>query len=272
MLRLALATLLALVPLAARAQTEQQALVDRATLAVQEMLAGANSNDIVNLMKRARGALICPRVFRAGFFFGGEGGSCVLVGRAGAEGTAPAGAVPITATPLAAPAAAAPAAAPPGAAQAGSAPAGTAPPAPAPAGAPWSSPAFYGMGSGSFGLQFGIEDSEVIFVVLTDKGLRALLDSQFKFGADAGIAVATIGAGIQGSTTAALRADIVAFSMARGLYAGISLQGSIIAARSEWNQIYYGKPLSSQQIVLNLEGQNPGADPLKEMLARFSNG
>jgi lipid-binding SYLF domain-containing protein len=244
MIRFALAALLALPPLAARAQTEQQALVDRATLTVQEMLTTGNSADIVNLMKRARGALICPRVFRAGFFFGGEGGGCVLVGRSGAESAAPAA----------------------------PAPAGTASAAAAPAGAGWSSPAFYGMGSGSFGLQIGIEDSEVIFVVLTDKGLRALLDSQFKIGADLGIAVATIGAGIQGSTTAALRADIVAFSQARGLYAGVSLQGSIIAARSEWNQAYYGKPLSSQQIVLNMEGQNPGADPLKEMLARFSNG
>jgi lipid-binding SYLF domain-containing protein len=276
MIRFALAALLALTPLAARAQTEQQALVDRATLTVQEMLTTGNSSDILNLMKRARGALICPRVFRAGFFFGGEGGGCVLVGRSGAEGAAPAaapaGTVPVTATPLAAPAAAAPAAPRAGSVPAASAAAAAAPAAAAPAGAAWSSPAFYGMGSGSFGLQIGIEDSEVIFVVLTDKGLRALLDSQFKIGADLGIAVATIGAGIQGSTTAALRADIVAFSQARGLYAGVSLQGSIIAARSEWNQTYYGKPLSSQQIVLNMEGQNPGADPLKEMLARFSNG
>ena len=87
-----------------------------------------------------------------------------------------------------------------------------------------------------------------------------------------GIAVATIGVGIQGSTTAALRADIVAFAQASGLYAGISVEGSILSARSEWNQTYYGQPLSAQQIVLNAQGQNPGAEPLKEMLARFSNG
>ena len=229
MIRLVLAAVLALLPLAARAQTEEQALVDRATLTVQEMLSTNNNTGMVDLLKRARGALICPRVFRAGFFLGGEGGGCVLVGRSGAEGAPPAG-------------------------------------------APWSAPAFYGMGSGSIGFQIGVQDSEVIFVVLTDKGLRALLDSQFKFGADAGIAVATIGAGVQGSTTAALRADIVAFAQASGLYAGISLEGSILSARSEWNQTYYGKSLSAQQIVLNLEGQNPGAEPLKEMLARFSNG
>ncbi len=229
MIRLVLAVTLVLLPLAARAQTEEQALVDRATLTVQEMFSNPTTQAMVDLMKRARGALICPRVFKASFFFGGEGGGCVLVGRSSAEGGSDAS-------------------------------------------GPWSSPAFYGMGSGSFGFQVGVQDAEMIFIVLTQKGLRALLDSQFKFGAGAGIAIATVGAGIQGSTTAALRADIVAFSQVSGVYAGISLEGSLLSARSDWNQSYYGKPLSAQQIVLNLDGQNPGAEPLKEMLARFSNG
>jgi lipid-binding SYLF domain-containing protein len=109
-----------------------------------------------------------------------------------------------------------------------------------------------------------------MFIVLTDKGLQALLDSQFKFGADASIAVATIGAGVSGATTAALRADIVAFAQARGLFAGISLEGSLISSRSDWDQAYYGKPLAAQQIVNGGEGQNPGAEPLREMLARYS--
>ena len=229
MIRLVLAAALALLPIAGRAQTEEQALVDRATLAVQEMFSNPTTQAMVDLMKRARGALICPRVFKASFFFGGQGGGCVLVGRSGSEGAASSG-------------------------------------------APWSGPAFYGMGSGSFGFQIGVQDAEMIFIVLTDRGLRALLDSQFKFGANAGIAIATIGAGIEGSTTAALRADIVAFSQVSGVYAGIALDGTLISARSEWNQSYYGKPISAQQIVLNQDGQNPGAEPLKEMLSRFSTG
>lgn len=224
--RLILAALLALVPIVlaaapALAQTEQQTLVDRATLAVQDMLSNDNGNDARTLMKRSKGALVCPRVFKAGFIFGGQGGGCVLLGRG--QGT-------------------------------------------------WSSPAFYGMGSGSVGLQIGIQDAEILFIVLTEKGLQALLDSQFKIGADASIAVASIGAGVSGSTTAALRADIVAFSQTRGLFAGISLEGSLISARSDWNQSYYGKMLAPQQIVLGAEGQNPGAEPLREMLTRFSAG
>jgi SH3 domain-containing YSC84-like protein 1 len=220
MTRFLFAALLLLLPLTARAQTEQQSVVDRATLTVQDMLGSSDVNfNAHTLMKKAKGVMVCPQVFKAGFIIGGQGGGCVLVGRG------PSG---------------------------------------------WTYPAFYGMGSGSFGLQIGIQDSEILFIVLTEKGLHALMDSQFKIGADAGIAIATIGAGVQGSTTAALRADIVAFSKSRGLFAGVSLDGSLIGSRSEWNTAYYGKPLAAQQIVLQGEGSNPGAEPLREMLARFS--
>jgi lipid-binding SYLF domain-containing protein len=224
MFRLMFAALLALVPLAftpgaAHAQTEQQTLVDRATLVLQEMLSDPNATEARNLLKRSKGAMVCPRIFKAGFFVGGQGGDCVLVGR--------------------------------------------------PNGA-WSAPAFYGMASGSLGLQIGVQDAEIIFIILTDRGLHALLDSQFKFGADASVAVAAIGAGVSGATTAALRADIVSFSKASGLFAGISFDGSLISSKSEWNANYYGKPIGAQQIVLGNEGQNAGAGPLQEMLARFA--
>src|SRR5215472_9090419 len=101
------------------------------------------------------------------------------------------------------------------------------------------------MGGGSFGLQIGIQDAQFIMLIMTEKGLRAILDSQFKLGADASIAIATIGAGVQGSTTTALGADIIAFSQTRGLYGGISLAGSIMGQRSDWNRAYYGRDLAS---------------------------
>lgn len=213
--------LLALPLAAAHAQTEQQTLVDRATLTVQEMLGSKDATDSRSLLRRSKGVMVCPQIFKAGFIFGGQGGSCVMSGR----------------TPTG-----------------------------------WTSPAFYGIGAGSVGLQIGIQDAQVIFIVLTDKGLQALLDSQFKLGADASVAFATLGVGIQGSTTAALNADIVAFSQTRGLFAGLSIDGSIISTKSDWNQAYYGKPIAAQQLVISNEGQNPGADPLREVLARFSGG
>ncbi len=221
MIRLLLAATFSLIALApaARAQSEAQALVDRATLAVQEMMTQGVSQDPRRALASARAVMICPRVFRAGFFFGGEGGDCVLVAR-GANNT-------------------------------------------------WSYPAFYGMGSGSFGLQVGIEDMQFVMMIMTERGLRAVLDSQLKLGADVSLAIATVGAGVQGSTTANLGADIVAFSSTRGLYGGVSLAGSVMGARSEWDAAYYGQPVDARAIVVGMQGTNPGADPLRAVLTRY---
>ena len=60
--------------------------------------------------------------------------------------------------------------------------------------------------------------------------------------------------------------------LARGLFAGVSIDGSLISSRSDWNQEYYGKPMAAQQIVINGQGSNPGADPLREILSRYSGG
>lgn len=211
---------LAVAPLPAAAQADQQALVDRATLTVNELMGGEFGADARQVLRRARAVMIFPRVFRGGFILGGEGGSGVLLARDGA---------------------------------------GT-----------WSSPAFYGLGSASLGLQIGVSDSQVMLFIMNDKALNAVLQSQFKFGADAGLAVATIGAGISGGTTAALRADVVSVAKSRGLYAGISLEGSILARRNEENAAYYGRAVSPEQIVLSMEAHNPGADNLRAALIRWS--
>ena len=67
----------------------------------------------------------------------------------------------------------------------------------------------------------------------------------------------------------ALDADVVGFSKARGLYAGISLGGSMLSTKSEWNAAYYGRPVGVQQVVLTMEANNPAADPLRAVLARY---
>ena len=197
----------------------EQTLVDRAALTVQEFMTQTVSREPRTLLQRAKGALICPRVFKAGFFFGGEGGSCVLLARAG-NGT-------------------------------------------------WSYPTFYDIGSGSFGFQFGVQDSQLLLLILTTKGLNAVMDSQVRLGASVSVAVATVGAGVQGATTAAVGADIVAFAAARGLFGGVSLEGGVISARIDENQAYYGQPFAARQIVLQMRGVNQGADPLREVLTRY---
>jgi lipid-binding SYLF domain-containing protein len=207
-------------PAPALAQAEQQALVDRATLTVNEIMRDPHASDIRSVARRARAVMVFPRVFRGGFIIGGEGGHGVLLARDAAGN--------------------------------------------------WSSPAFYVIGSGSIGLQIGISDSQVMLFIMNDRALNAVLQSQFKFGADASIAVATIGAGVEGSTTAALRADILAVSKSRGLFAGLSLEGSILARRNEDNAAYFGRPVTAEQIVLTMEAHNPGADNLRAALTQFA--
>jgi lipid-binding SYLF domain-containing protein len=198
---------------------QQQTLVDRATLTVQEMMTQQVSKDPQSLLRNAKAVMVCPRIFKAGFFFGGEGGSCVMLARAG-NGT-------------------------------------------------WSYPAFYTIGSGSFGLQFGIEDSQLLMMIMTEKGLNAVLDSQIKLGANVSVALATVGASLQGSTTTAVGADIVAYAASRGLFGGIALEGSVMSSDSGWNQTYYGQPLGARQLVMQMQGVNPGADPLRDVLTRY---
>ena len=132
----------------------------------------------------------------------------------------------------------------------------------------WSYPAFYTMEGGSFGLQIGLESTSILFLIMTDNGLSAILNNQFKFGADTGITFLVVGAGIGASTTTNLGADILAFSLSGiGLYGGLSLEGTILSARESWNAAYYGQNVSSRAIVLDNAAANPNADRLRDFLA-----
>ena len=133
----------------------------------------------------------------------------------------------------------------------------------------WSPPAFYAMGSGSLGLQIGAKVSEVVFIIRTEKGLNALLDHRFKFGAEGGVTLAAVGIGLEGGSTTAGGADIVAFASSAGLFAGISLEGSYLDPDNDWNALYYGSGATTKAIVLDRRFTNPGADPIRQYLAKW---
>ena len=209
---------LALVPKTAHAQSKEQALVDHATLTVQDMLTDEDGPSAKGLVQRARAVLVCPRVFTAAFVLGGQYGGCVLVARDGAGS--------------------------------------------------WSYPAFYGLASGSGGFQIGLQDQELLMMIMTNRALNAVMDSQFKLGVDGGLTVATISLGAEAATTAALRADIVVLSRSRGLFGGVSITGSLLSTESGENMEYYGGDYSAHQIVVSMQARNPGADPLREALTR----
>jgi len=122
----------------------------------------------------------------------------------------------------------------------------------------WGGPAFYTIGEASFGLQIGGEASEVILVALTDRGVASLLSTSAKLGADAGIAVGPVGAGAE-AATANLSADLVSYSRSKGLYAGISLEGAVVAVRGGLNKAYYGKEVTPTAILVQREVTNPQA-------------
>jgi lipid-binding SYLF domain-containing protein len=133
----------------------------------------------------------------------------------------------------------------------------------------WSPPAFYGMGSGSLGLQIGAKVSEIVFIIRTEKGLNAILDHKFKFGAEGGVTLVAVGIGIEGGSTTAGGADIVAFGNSAGLFAGVSLEGSYLDADSDWNALYYGQGATTKAIVLDRRYTNPGAEPIRQYLAQW---
>jgi SH3 domain-containing YSC84-like protein 1 len=126
----------------------------------------------------------------------------------------------------------------------------------------WSEPAFYSIGSISFGLQIGGEAAEIIVMAMSQKAIDSLFSSSFKFGGDTSIALGPIGVGIKGNITA----DFISFARSRGLYAGINLEGSVVDVRDSLNRAYYGKWVSPVDIIVKKEVSNDGADRLRETL------
>lgn len=114
----------------------------------------------------------------------------------------------------------------------------------------WGTPAFYALGGVSYGLQFGAQDSEVILVIMSEKGLRALVKNEVTLGGDAGMAVANVGMGAQAATGLGMNADVYSFARSGGLYAGVALDGSVITAKDSWNKEVYGPGATPEAILL----------------------
>ena len=122
----------------------------------------------------------------------------------------------------------------------------------------WSQPVFYTLGSGSLGIQFGVEKSEIIMAVFTQKGLDRLYSTSFKFGGDVSIAVGPVGAGAK----ADVMADFISFVRTKGAFAGVSMEGAVVKANDDWNELYYGKKVSPVGIVKHKLVSNPGSAEL----------
>ncbi len=191
-------------------------VIDAASIAVERVRAEHQpENRLTSLMLRARGVLVIPSYYKAGFIAGGSYGDGVLLKRQ-RDGS-------------------------------------------------FGDPAFYRMTSLSLGLQAGMQSAEIIFIILTDKGLQAILKDEFKIGANVGISVGSVGAGAEAATTTNIGNDIVAYSLNAGLFAGGSIEGGVIKPRKDWNAAVYGVGYD-QPVVIVDRNQLLYADDLKRVL------
>lgn len=134
----------------------------------------------------------------------------------------------------------------------------------------WSAPAFYTMGAGSFGLQFGAQDTEIVLVIRNQGALDAILKDQAKIGADAGVTAGVYGIGAEASTTTNLGVDVLAFANAKiGGYVGASVEGAVIARRQDINEAVYGRGKTPRDIVTDPNIRLARADRLSALLSKY---
>jgi lipid-binding SYLF domain-containing protein len=135
----------------------------------------------------------------------------------------------------------------------------------------WSSPAFLSLTGASFGAQIGGQAVDIVLVIMNRRGLENLLRNQFKIGGDASAAVGPVGRSAEASTDVQMRAEILSYSRARGLFAGVSLNGTSVREDRDSNEVFYGRPFRTRQVVLDGEAKEPQSpDAVKQWLGTLN--
>ena len=116
---------------------------------------------------------------------------------------------------------------------------------------PWSAPTMMALEGGSIGFQLGGQATDFVLLVMNPRGAHAILSSKVKLGADASAAAGPKGRTANASTDVTMRAEVLSYSRARGLFAGLSLEGSTVRPDNDANERIYGKKLEAQSIVFN---------------------
>jgi len=114
---------------------------------------------------------------------------------------------------------------------------------------PWGAPAMYALEGGSVGFQIGGEATDLILLVMNDRGMESILSSKVKLGADASVAAGPKGRDASANTDAWMRAEILSYSRSRGLFAGVSLEGSTLRPDDDASADVYGRPIKAKDIV-----------------------
>lgn len=134
----------------------------------------------------------------------------------------------------------------------------------------WSAPGAVRIEGGSVGFQIGGSEMDVFMLVMNDRGMERLLGDKFTLGADATVAAGPVGRVAQAETDARMTAEILAYSRARGLFAGIALNGATLREDEDWNIELYGKALTNREIVDGSVAAPKSAGTLLNELDRYS--
>ena len=134
----------------------------------------------------------------------------------------------------------------------------------------WGAPGSVRIEGGSFGLQAGGTETDVIMLVMNESGMNRLLTSKFTLGGDVTVAAGPVGRSTQAETDAFMTAEILTWSRARGLFAGVALTGATLREDSEWNNDLYGRKITNREIITSTIAPPAPAQPLLEELNRYS--
>ena len=114
---------------------------------------------------------------------------------------------------------------------------------------PWSAPAMFALEGGSFGFQIGAQATDFVLLIMNESGANSVMSSKVKLGADASVAAGPVGRAASAETDVVLKAEILSYSRSKGLFAGVSLEGSTMRSDDGANKALYGKELSAREIV-----------------------
>jgi SH3 domain-containing YSC84-like protein 1 len=134
----------------------------------------------------------------------------------------------------------------------------------------WSAPAFFTVTGGSFGLQIGGQAVDLIMLIMNKDGMKHLLSSQFALGADASVAAGPVGRHAEGNTDWKMRAEVLTYSRARGLFAGVSLNGAVIKQDKDSTREFYGRMVPFRTSLVGEIDAPPGANTFLTTLAKWA--
>ena len=134
----------------------------------------------------------------------------------------------------------------------------------------WSAPAFFQVAGGSFGLQIGGQEADLVLVIMNQRGMQALLSSKFKLGANASAAAGPVGRHAEADTDWKMRAEVLTYSRARGVFAGISLNGDEINQNKDDTRAFYGRMVPFRTILTGRIAAPADAGPFLAALNKYA--